>query len=72
MERPDTYTLVKCTAYAYQYVQHLERPALIREILKMKRSEAQKTLGTMLVGRAALEYPNGTNFFGVAEAPQER
>lgn len=72
VERPDTYTLVKCTAYAYQYVQHLERPALIREILKMKRSEAQKTLGTMLVGRAVLEYPNGTNFFGVAEAPQER
>ena len=62
--KPDVYTLVRCTAYAYQYVEHLERPKKIEEILNEKRSAAQKKLGTMLTGRAVLEYPNGTNFFG--------
>ena len=66
--KPDVYTLVRCTAYAYQYVEHLERPKKIQEILNEKRSAAQKTLGTMLTARAVLEYPNGTNFFGERKA----
>ena len=64
--RPDTYKLVKCTAYAYQYIQHLERPELVRELIKAKMGNAQRALGTMLMGRAVLEYPNGTNFFNMA------
>lgn len=64
--RPDTYTLVKCTAYAYQYIQHLERPELVRELLNAKMGNAQRILGTMLMERAVLEYPNGTNFFNLA------
>ena len=66
VERPDTYTLVKCTAYAYQYIEHLERPELVQELLKAKMGNAQRVLGTMLVDRAVLEYPNGTNFFNMA------
>lgn len=64
--RPDTYRLVKCTAYAYQYIQHLERPELEGELVKAKMRDAQRALGTMLMGRAVLEYPNGTNFFNMA------
>ena len=62
--KPDVYTLVRCTAYAYQYVEQLDRPKKIREILNEKRSAAQKKLGMMLTERAVLEYPNGKNFFG--------
>ena len=39
---------------------------------EMGLASLTNAVDTMLVGRAALEYPNGTNFFGVAEAPQER
>ncbi len=67
---PDTYSLVRCTVYAYEYMEHLELPELKQEILKMKRTEAQRTLGMMLTSRAVLEYPNGTNFFGMAEVLQ--
>ena len=66
--RPDTYTLVRCTVYAYQYIEHLERAKMVQEILMIKRREAQKRLGVMLTERAVLEYPNGTNFLGSASA----
>ncbi len=63
---PDTYTLVRCTVYAYQYIETLGRPELQQELLQMKKRAAQKTLGVMLTERAVLEYPNGTNFFDSA------
>lgn len=65
---PDTYTLRRCTVYAYQYIETLGRPELQRELLQMKKRAAQKTLGVMLTDRAVLEYPNGTNFFDSASA----
>ena len=63
---PDTYTLVRCTAYAYQYIGQLGRPEMRQELLQVKRQAAQRTLGVMLTERAVLEYPNGTNFFDSA------
>lgn len=64
---PDTYTLLRCTVYAYQYIETLGRPEMQQELLQMKKRAAQKTLGVMLTERAVLEYPNGTNFFGSAK-----
>ena len=60
---PDVYTLVRCTVYAYEYIQRLERAELVSELLTMRRTAAQRKLGEMLTSRAVLEYPNGTNFF---------
>ena len=60
---PDVYTLVRCTVFAYEHMEHLAAPELRRAVLKMKQTAAQRELGMMLTARAVLEYPNGTNFF---------
>ena len=68
---PDVYTLVRCTVFAYEYMEHLGAPEMRREVLKMKRTAAQRELGMMLTARAVLEYPNGTNFFSSVTEPIE-
>ena len=66
VEAPDVYVLARCTAYAFEFMRHQERPELIRQLKVWKHEEAQKQLGKMLMGAAVIECPHGTNFFASA------
>lgn len=62
MAKPVENRLVKCTFYIYE--KRSESRAVIRDVLKRKKTEAaQKGLMARLFDAAVIEYPNGINWF---------
>lgn len=67
MQPPMLYTLVRCTMYAREHLPDLTPAETEVQLREWKRKEALRALGKRLMDGAALEFPNGTNFFARVE-----
>ena len=68
---PILYTLVRCTLYARQNMVELNEDDSRKLILDSKRKAWAKGFLQKLYADAAMEFPNGTNFFNVVATEME-
>ena len=72
MEVPMLYSLVRCTLYARESLPDKTPAEAEKTVADLKRAEALKALGKRLMDRAAIEFPNGTNFFARVEENKDK
>lgn len=72
MEVPMLYSLVRCTLYARESLPDKTPAEAEKTVAEWKREEALKALGKRLMDGAAIEFPNGTNFFARVEEKRDK
>ena len=68
----DDYTLVKCTFYAYRYIEEQTKEEAREYLRSEKRQAAQLELGRRLYDAAVIEMPNGNQFFSASEKAKKK
>lgn len=69
---PDAYRLVRCTFHAYEYMREATTNQIVEAILKHRRSEAAKEVGSRILLNAKIDYPNGNELFPPVNAQKKK